>query len=98
MMLSPQMNELRSRFDSAGVPYVPDDSEAENDEGWFQHVERTDTDMGFALYAWSRDADGMKHFQSDLGRFADYIEVDIGESRQALTVGEAFDALSGRRP
>lgn len=95
MILSPQMRELRRLLDASGTPYATDDSEAENEDGWFQHVERTDTDIGFALHAWTRDADGVKRYQSDLGKFSDYIEVDVGERREVLTVDEAFAVLSG---
>ena len=95
MILSPQTRELRRMLDASGTPYATDDSEAENDDGCFQHVERTDTEIGFALHAWTRDADGAKRFQSDLGKFSDYIEVDVGETREVLTVDDAFILLSG---
>lgn len=93
MRLCPETMELRRMLDAANVPYETDDYEDEDEYGTLRHLERTETNEGFALHAWSRDADGRKRFDSYGGRFSDYIEVDVGESRLMLDVDDAFKAL-----
>ena len=95
MELSGVTKDLRRELDRRGVRYECEDFDGEIDEwgGFVQHVEKTHTSKGFAMVAWTRDEDGVKAYQSDLGRFG-YVEVDVGGCRWACTADEAMDLLA----
>lgn len=91
IMVSPQTRELREELDSRGIEYETDDVETEDDYGTFRHAERTIVGDRVALYAWSRDADERKRWDSAGGRFG-YIEV-VGGSPSMCDVSEALAAM-----
>lgn len=94
MELSGITKDLRRRLEALGVEYEEDDFHAEIDEwsGMVQHVEKTHTERGFAMVAWTRDGDGVKDYQSDLGRYG-YIEVDTMDDHCPCTLEEAMQLL-----
>lgn len=91
-MVSPQTRELREGLEARGVRYEADDIEDEDDYGTFRHAERTIVGDKVALYAWSRDADGTRSWDSEGGRFG-YIEL-VGGTPSMCDVPEAIDAMS----
>lgn len=94
MQVSPNMRELRWMLRERGILFIEDDFDGVVDEwsGFYQHVERTLVGDAIVLYAWTRDGDNTKQWQSDGGR-AGYLEVDVGDQRMTCDVDEALDVL-----
>lgn len=96
-MVGPQMRELRDELDRNGVHYETDDDD-DDVYGLQTHIERTGiTSIGgrwvSVIYAWSRDEDGDKRFESDGGRFG-YLEMQVDEGdHKAVTVEEVMEVV-----
>lgn len=96
-VVSPDMRELRGELDLAGVPYEIDDDD-DDVYGLQTHIERTGITSRSGrwvsvIYAWSRDEDGDKRFESDGGRFG-YLEMQVDEGdHRAVTVEEVMEVV-----
>jgi len=94
---NPDMRLLREGLARMGIPYEAEDAD-DDVYGLATHLERTwltmpDGRRAYVMYAWSRDEDGDKRFESDGGRFG-YLEMQVdGEGRRAVTAEEALEAV-----